>query len=184
MKLIVGLGNPGKKYEKTRHNVGFMVLDKLAENNSWKENKKAKALYLKKEINGEQIELIKPLTFMNDSGMAMAYAVKKHNLKLDEIFIVYDDSDLPLGKLRIGKFKSAGGHHGIESILQHLRKSDFLRFKVGIRPQNNKQKALTFILKSFSAKEKKLLQEMINKTVEAIKDSLTEPIEKVMNKYN
>jgi peptidyl-tRNA hydrolase, PTH1 family len=187
MKLIIGLGNPGTDYEKTRHNVGFMAIDCLRrqiEADAFKLNKKLKAEISSGNCGDEKIILAKPQTFMNSSGESVKALVDFYKIKPADLWVIYDDSDLPLEKIRIGKFKSSGGHHGIESIITHLKKTELIRFKIGIRPQNNDKKALTFILKNFSGKEKTILNRMIEKTISAIKDAMTEPLEKVMSKYN
>jgi len=185
MKLIIGLGNPGKEYAKTRHNAGFMALDLLAENDRWQENKKAKALYLKKEIDGQAVELLKPQTFMNKSGLSVFYAAKNHNFEPEDIFVVYDDIDLPLGTIRIGKFTSSAGHKGVQSIIDHLKSADFIRFRIGIKNSvADRQPSEKFVLQKFGLLEKKKLQQALDKTVEAIKSALTEPLDKVMNQFN
>ena len=185
MKLIIGLGNPGKQYQKTRHNIGWMVLDLLAEKDKWHESKKAKALYLKKELNSTDVELFKPLTFMNESGRAVAYAVKKHNLKIDDIMVVHDDIDLPVGKIRIGKFDSSAGHKGIQSIIDNLNSADFVRFRIGIKNDKaDKQPAEKLVLNKFGFMEKKKINEAIEQAAEAIKMSVNKSLETVMNKYN
>lgn len=185
MKLIIGLGNPGKQYEKTRHNVGWQVLDLLAGKEKWNENAKAKTQYLKTEIEEVQVNLLKPLTYMNNSGLTAAYAVKNHNLTVDDIFVVYDDIDLPLGTIRVGKFSSAAGHKGVQSIIDHLKTADFIRFRVGIGTEKSKDiPSEKFVLQKFGLSEKKKISESIVKTAQAIKLALTEPLDKVMNKFN
>ncbi|MDP2335696.1 MAG: aminoacyl-tRNA hydrolase [Bacteroidota bacterium] len=185
MKLIIGLGNPGKKYEKTRHNVGWLVLDLLAENDKWQESKKAKAFEIKKEINDEQIELLKPATYMNESGFSAAYAFKKHNLTPNDVMLVYDDIDLPVGTIRVGKFDSAGGHKGVQSIIDHLKFNNFIRFRIGIKNNvTDKQPTEKFVLQKFGLIEKREINKALQKTVEAIKLALKEPLGEVMNKYN
>jgi len=185
MKLIIGLGNPGKKYEKTRHNVGWLALDLLAENDKWQQSKKAKAFYIKKEINGEQVELFKPTTYMNESGFSAYYALKHHNLTANDVMVVYDDIDLPVGTIRVGKFDSAGGHKGVQSVIDHLKSNDFVRFRIGIKNNTTeRQPAEKFVLQRFGLFEKKKINESLQKTVEAIKLILEAPLKDVMNKYN
>jgi|SRR3989344_6271035 len=185
MKLIVGLGNPGKQYEQTRHNVGWMVLDKLGNNEKWIENKKAKLAYLKTQINGQTVELIKPLTFMNNSGEAIAYATKNHNLKPEDIFVIHDDLDLPLGKIRIGKFESSGGHNGLKSIIVHLKTKNFIRFRIGIQKETPvKIQADKLVLQKFSLLEKKKINFAIKQAAKAVSLAITEPLEKIMSQFN
>mgnify|MGYP001565960302 CR=1 FL=1 len=189
MKLIVGLGNPGKQYEKTRHNVGWMVLDefmnnvfiegsetKLKMNNAqWNENKKARTLYLKTEINKQQIRLLKPLTFMNESGYTVAYAVKNHNLNLaNDLIVVHDDKDIELGKVKVQTDRSDAGHNGIKSIIQRLGTKNFTRVRVGVGNEKmNRQDTAVFILKKFGLLEKKKLKEGIQAAVEEIMKLIT-----------
>ena len=181
MKIIVGLGNPGKKYEKTRHNVGWLVLDRLLPNKKtkWNESKKAKALYYKTEINGKQVELLKPNNFMNNSGYSVAYAVKKHNLNLkNDLIIVHDDKDIALGKVKVQTDHGAAGHNGIKSIIQHLGTQNFIRVRVGIAPTTSPtpsfvkrrqiKNTAVFVLKKFGIFERKKLNEGINFAVEEI----------------
>lgn|SRR5574344_1988674 len=130
MKLIVGLGNPGKEYEKTRHNVGFIVLNYFPGNNNWHE--KFKALYLEKTINNEKVVFIKPLTFMNLSGIAVKKYVDFYNISLNDILIIQDDMDLPVGKYRLKYKSSCGGHNGMRSIINELQSDAIPRLKIGI----------------------------------------------------
>ncbi len=173
MKLIIGLGNPGKKYERTRHNAGFLFLDKLA--TDWKESKKARALYCKTEINGVSVELLKPQTFMNDSGIAVAYAAKNHNLKPADIIIVHDDKDIPLGEYKIQTKNQTHPTHGVKSIIEHLGTQKFTRARVGIAtPEMDKfEDKADFMLAKFSKDEIKTLNEVIEKVVAEIKHQLS-----------
>lgn len=188
MKLIIGLGNPGKEYANTRHNTGWLVLDYLAAGADWQESKKAKAASLKLELNGADLELLKPLTFMNNSGEAVRYAVKKHHLKPEDIVVIYDDIDLPLGKIRLGYFKSAGGHNGIKSIIEALGNTDFLRLRIGIKPVwpagRQKIPAEKLVMACFNMAEKKIIAQTIKLAAEAVADIIKEPLSKVMNKFN
>lgn len=130
MKLIVGLGNPGEKYKNTRHNVGFMVLDRLAKDLGikFKENKKRKVIFAKTDM----IELIKPQTFMNNSGISLLAIIKKHNIALTDILVVLDDIDMELGKIRFRDSGSSGGHKGMQSIMDYLGTDKINRIKIGI----------------------------------------------------
>lgn len=167
MKLVVGLGNPGKKYEKTRHNVGFMVLDALMKliKKSWRESKKAKALYCKAEIDEQEIEFLKPTTYMNNSGAAVAYAVKKHpTLKPADIVIIHDDKDLPLGEIRVQTNRGPAGHNGVKSIIEHLGTQNFTRIRVGTASDelNIVKDTSEFVLDSFLQTEKNKLEQVIS----------------------
>ena len=174
MKLIIGLGNPGKQYAKTRHNIGWQVLDSLAGKNKWSESKKAKAEYIKKEIDGTLVELLKPLTFMNESGQAVAYAVKKHSIATSDIIVVHDDKDLPLGKIKIQSDSSSAGHNGVQSIMDHLKTQSFTRVRMGIASDNLKKMADTskFVLNRFGFLEKGKVKQAVQQAVEEIKKLL------------
>ncbi len=169
MKLIVGLGNPGGKYEKTRHNVGFMVLDILAEETEWKESKKANCLYVKKQINSEKIELIKPLTFMNNSGRAINHIKQKHYFKPKDIVVVHDDIDLPLGEIRVQQNKNSAGHKGVQSIIDALGTKDFIRIRIGIRPDKLNIETEKFVIQKFNKEEKEIIAKTIKKAAQVIK---------------
>lgn len=190
MKLIIGLGNPGQKYQNTKHNAGFMALDFLAEkllskNPKWNDSKKGKLQYLKTEVNGEIIELLKPQNFMNNSGFAINYAQKKHNFKPGDIFVIYDDLDIKLGEIKVGFFESAGGHRGVKSIIQHLGFNNFLRFRMGIKtPLLEKIPADKYVLSRFSFFDKLKFKKAIHKTVEALELAIKKDPLEVMNKYN
>jgi len=170
MKLIIGLGNPGKSYTKTRHNIGWLVLDKLADKDKWSESKKGKLLHLHQTRDNHEIELIKPLTFMNNSGQAIAYALKKHNLTASDIIVVHDDKDLILGKIKVQTGASSAGHNGVKSIIEHLKTKDFTRVRIGVASDNSRKMADTskFVLNKFSLLEKSKLNEALKQAVEQI----------------
>lgn len=172
MKLIVGLGNPGKEYEKTRHNVGWMVLNLIAKklsSESWQNSKKTNADFLKINTGNDQIELLKPLTFMNNSGQSVAYAVKNHTLNPEtDLIVVHDDKDIPLGEIKIQINRSAAGHNGVKSIIDHLKTQNFTRVRVGVAPKNKIEDTAKFILKKFGLLEKSKLNESLTKAVDEI----------------
>jgi peptidyl-tRNA hydrolase, PTH1 family len=190
MKLIIGLGNPGKKYQNTKHNAGFLALDFLAEellgkNHKWNDSHKGKLQYLKTKINGETVELIKPQTYMNNSGVSVQYAFKKHDFRPEDIFIIYDDLDIDLGNIKVGFFESAGGHNGVKSIIQHLGFNNFLRFRMGIKtPLLEKVPADKYVLSRFSLFDKSKFKKAIHQTVEALELAIAKNPLEVMNKYN
>ena len=133
MKIIVGLGNPGKEYENTRHNSGFKVMDEIAKECGVSiEQKKFKALIATTRIGGEQVMLMKPQTYMNNSGEALIEAVKFYHVDVEDILVIYDDMDMPVGKIRLREKGSAGGQNGVKSIIAHLHTQDFKRIRVGI----------------------------------------------------
>jgi len=174
MKLIVGLGNPGIKYEKTRHNLGFLVIDFLADNDKWEESKKANCLYLKKQINSEKVELIKPLAFMNNSGKTVSYIQKKRYIDTEDIIVIHDDIDLKLGEIKIQKNRSSAGHKGVQSIINALGTKDFTRIRIGIKQINQTIiiEAEKFVLENFTPEEEKIIQEIIKKAVVLITTAL------------
>ena len=173
MKLIVGLGNPGDKYKKTRHNLGFLMVDYLAAGDKWKENKKANCLYIKKLIGLEEVELIKPLTFMNSSGQAVNYIQKKHRLKPENILIIHDEIDLPLGEIRIQQGRGAAGHKGVQSVINQLGTKDFIRMRIGIEPDKSQIiDTEKFVLEKFTSQEEKIVQATIKRATELVTAAL------------
>jgi PTH1 family peptidyl-tRNA hydrolase len=168
MILIVGLGNPGRKYEKTRHNIGFQVIDELG------------------FLNKKKVILAKTKTFMNLSGKAVKLLVSRYQLPLTNLWVVHDDIDLPLGKIRISKGRGAAGHKGVESIIKELGTKNFVRFRIGIKPKRKSAnwRAERFVLQKFNKGEEKIVKEVIKKTAEAISFSLKGGFEKAMSKYN
>lgn len=169
MKLIVGLGNPGKKYERTRHNVGWTALDMLAEENTWATSTKAQAEYLKKEISGKQVELLKPNTFMNNSGLAVAYAVKKHALPLSSVIVIHDDKDIPLGETRVQRGRGAAGHNGVQSIVDHLGSNDFWRIRIGVAPTDQSiPDTADFVLGKFTKDEQQRLRPVLHNVIQEV----------------
>jgi len=200
MKLIVGLGNPDSKHEKTRHNLGFMVLDSLFKNysspkDSFREEKKFKSLIAelkwqpKKGIEVRVI-LAKPLTYMNNSGLAVKSIVAFYKISPEDIWIIHDEVDLPLGAMKIRLGGSSAGHKGVESILENLKTDKFWRFRMGIGAQKEKifGKRLKpiddFVLGGFSESERGKAREIIKKGTKAIENALEEGLEKAMNRFN
>lgn len=184
MKVVIGLGNPGKKYEKTRHNIGFIVVDSLRKKfNLTDEREKFQALISEKNIDGEKVIFFKPQTFMNLSGNALIEIVNFY--KLDpkkDIIVVYDDMSLDFGDIRIRKKGSSGGHNGIKSIISHIGE-EFIRIKCGIGAK--KEDAVEHVLGEFSQSEQKELVEFLEKLNECIIDILTvQNLERTMQKYN
>ncbi len=167
MILVVGLGNPGKKYEKTRHNIGARLIDEL------------------KLLNLANVILEKPKTFMNESGKAIKKIIQNSKIKNQNLVVVHDDLDLPLEEIRIVKNRGSAGHKGVESIIKELKTENFIRFRIGIQPQSGKPKnPENFVLQKFNKEEEKIMKEVIQKTVEAIELFLKEGLEKTMTKYN
>jgi PTH1 family peptidyl-tRNA hydrolase len=190
MILIVGLGNPGKKFEKTRHNAGFRTIDEIAAKFQFPIfifQKKSNSLISKKEINQKKVVLVKPQTFINNSGKAVKVLIKHYNLNPENLFVIHDDLDLPLGKIRIAKNRGSAGHKGVQSIINELGTKDFIRFRIGIKPQkieNRKQKIEELVLQKFTRAEEKIVKEVVKKTIQVVDFLLKEGLEKTMSKYN
>lgn len=181
MKLIVGLGNPGKEYERTRHNIGFMCVDNYVDNSDWKE--KFNALYQNLVINDEKVLFVKPLTYMNLSGQAVRKFVDYFKISIEDILIIQDDLDLSLGKIRIKINSSAGGHNGIKSIINELGTDAFARLKIGIA-HNDLMDTKDYVLGKFNQEETKQIIESITLSKKIIDSFLKNGIEKTMNRYN
>lgn len=184
MKMIVGLGNPGTKYERTRHNVGFMVVDELSHRYQlpWKKVKQ-NGMVATTMIGTEKVLLVKPLTFMNESGLCVGPLVDYYNLELADLLVIYDDLDLPVGKMRLRAKGSAGGHNGIKSIIQHLGTQTFNRIRIGIdRPRNGE--IIHHVLGEFAKAEEPTIIETIQLGANAVEAFTNEPFAEVMNKFN
>ena len=185
MKLIVGLGNVGKEYENTRHNIGFMVADELARRwgeTKWKEADNA--TYIEHRIP-EKIFLIKPTTYMNLSGFAVADFANFYHITAEDVAVIQDDLDLPCGQLRIRRKGSAGGHNGIKSIQEQLGTSEFPRFKVGIgHPSGERKDVIKHVLQKFYADEAEAVAEAVKRTADAVECWLRQDMDTVMQEYN
>ena len=181
MKLIIGLGNPGKDYQNTRHNVGFLVLDAYLNTSDWKE--KFNALYHEEIINGEKVIFVKPLTFMNLSGDAGVKYVNYYDVNIEDILVVHDDLDLPFSTYKLKKNSSAGGHNGIKSIINRLGSQEFLRLKVGVSHDRSID-TKDYVLGNFSKAEKDKFNEMQKIFNEIIESFVCVGIDRTMNIYN
>ena len=188
MILIVGLGNPGIKYTRTRHNIGFRILDELEKENdfpSFKLVKKFNSLISEGEVRGKKILLAKPQTFMNKSGQAVKTLTNFYKTTRTGLVIIHDDIDLPLGKIRISKSRGSAGHKGVESIIKELATKNFVRFRIGIQPKIGKPKnSERFVLQKFTEEEEKIIKKIIKTSCDALKTALTEGTEKAMSKFN
>jgi PTH1 family peptidyl-tRNA hydrolase len=190
--LIIGLGNPGSRYDRTRHNIGFVAVDALAQfwQVSLSTHKRFQAeLGEKRWFNGQRVKLLKPLTYMNQSGQAIRAVVDWYNLPIRSVLVVYDDLDLPIGKIRLRLSGSAGGHNGIRSAIAHLGTQDFPRLRIGIgnpqtSTQGRQQDTISYVLGRFSSQEAQLLPEVMQLVIGAVELSLEQGIEKAMSLYN
>lgn len=184
--MVVGLGNPGKQYEKSRHNIGFRVLDLLAEKCNIKVNRsKFSALTCLATYKGQKVLFVKPQTFMNLSGLAMQQAAKFYKIPPERILVIFDDISLPVGKIRVRPDGSAGGHNGIKSAIFELQSQSFPRVKVGVGAKPHPDYDLAdWVLSSFSAQEEKALAPAIEHAAEAALCVLEKGTTEAMNHYN
>ena len=184
--IVVGLGNPGDKYENTRHNAGFLVVDELARRGSFAVQKvKHKALTNTAVIGGQGVLAMKPTTYMNLSGEAVGDAARFYKIPADHVLVISDDTDLPVGKLRIRKNGSAGGHNGLKSIIQHLGTDQFPRLKVGVggKPHPDYDMA-DWVLGKLQGEDKKTMDAAVKRAADAIECLLKDGADKAMNKFN
>ena len=185
MILIAGLGNPGKEYENTRHNAGFLVLDTLAKKlGADLSERKHRALCGKAVIGGQKVILLKPQTYMNSSGESIRAAADYYKVPPEDILVVYDDISLAPGQLRIRAKGSAGGHNGIKSIIAHLGTQEFPRVKVGIGEKPPRMDLADYVLGHFSSGEKKIMEEAAKEAADAICEIVNVGIEQAMNDHN
>lgn len=197
MKLIVGLGNPGKQYEKTRHNVGFMAVEQFLKDfeplnkTEWIENNKFKSDIAEIEWQPqvkppEKVLLVKPKTFMNNSGQAVAIIANFYKIPTEDVWILHDDIDFPEGSVRIRQGGASAGHRGIMSVIEQLGDDKFWRFRLGIgRPGESGHDAVSHhVLDEFSHQDHAKIREMLKHTVKAIKFGLEQDLAAAMNKYN
>ena len=185
-KLIIGLGNPGDEYKNNRHNIGFILIDKIAENfNINFDNNKKKSLYARAKEKDIEYILLKPQTFMNLSGESAIYISKFFNIKPEDIIVIYDDMDIPFGTFKIKKGGSSGGHNGIKSLISHLQNDEFTRIRIGIGRPSGGKKVNDYVLSNFSKKEREELDTVIaNDIIDAVRISLFESPIIAQNKYN
>lgn len=184
MYVIAGLGNPGKKYENTRHNMGFITVDQLAEKHDIKVDKlKFKALVGEGRIAGQKVLLVKPQTYMNLSGESIREVMHFYKLEPENLIVIYDDIDIELGALRIRKFGSAGTHNGMKSVVYQLQSDRFPRIRIGIGSQK-KGDLVDFVIGGFSKEEVPVLEETVTKAVGAVECILESDVDIAMNRFN
>lgn len=185
MKLIVGLGNPGTKYDKTKHNTGFMAIDHYLEKNNLKLDKeKFLGHWTKQKIKGEDVIILEPQTYMNDSGKSIAQVVNFFKIKPEDILVIQDDMDMPVGKIRVRATGKSGGHNGIKSIIALLGTSNFNRLKIGIQhPQ--KESVVSWVLTPFKGEDQKAIEKALDKSDQIIDDFINgKNAQYLMNRYN
>lgn len=184
--MIVGLGNIGPQYDGTRHNMGFMVIDQIAKDYqlSFKHTSKMEAMTASGIINGEKVLLVKPTTFMNESGRSVKPLMDYYDVPVEDLIIVHDDMDLPIGKIRLKAKGSAAGHNGLKSLINHLGTQGFHRVKVGIDHPGNSN-VVDYVLGKFKADQQDGLQDNITQAENAVEDWIIGmPFGQLMNKYN
>lgn len=183
MKLVVGLGNPTKEYDNTRHNIGFMYLNFLFGNNSFSLNKKFNALELEKNINGEKVLFIKPLSYMNLSGEVVVKYVNYYKININDVLVIQDDLDLSIGKYKLMFNHGDGGHNGIKNIINNLNSKEFLRLKIGISKNDNID-TKDYVLSKFNKEEMELLDNSFKELSSFIYDYISLNRDLLMSKYN
>ncbi|HGI4365185.1 aminoacyl-tRNA hydrolase [Streptococcus agalactiae] len=187
VKMIVGLGNPGSKYNDTKHNIGFMAVDRIVKklDVNFTEDKNFKAEIGSDFINGEKIYFIKPTTFMNNSGIAVKALLTYYNISIKDMIIIYDDLDMEVGKIRFRQKGSAGGHNGIKSIIAHLGTQEFDRIKVGIGRPNGRMTVINHVLGKFDKNDEIMISNTLDKVDNVVNYYLqTNDFQKTMQKYN
>jgi PTH1 family peptidyl-tRNA hydrolase len=189
-QLIVGLGNPGAKYDRTRHNIGFDAIDALAQ--TWKislgEHRKFQGMFGEGNAPGAtKVRLLKPLTYMNNSGQAVRAVLDWYKLPPESVLVIYDEMDLPIGRLRLRLCGSSGGHNGMKSIISHLGTQTFPRLRIGIgraKDVHPDKSTVSHVLGHFTAEESKIVGEVLHLAVGAVECSLKQGVEKAMSLYN
>ncbi len=183
--LIIGLGNPGLQYEKTRHNLGFMLIDRLANQfQTSVKREECRALIGRAVIENQTAELVKPQTFMNLSGESVSCLLKKPERSLKKIIVVSDDLALPFGSIRLRPKGSDGGHNGLKSIIACVKSQDFIRLRIGIQPEHPINDTSRFVLENFSKNDFAEVEKILEQSVDAIRTVISEGIEKAMTRFN
>lgn len=183
--LIVGLGNPGAAYERTRHNLGFMVIDQLAgELQTQVKRDECRSLIGRAEIENQKVELAKPQTFMNLSGESVSCLLQKPDRGIERLIVISDDLALPFGKIRLRPGGSHGGHNGLRSMIDCLRTNEFIRLRIGIMPEHPVSNTKNFVLENFSKDESKEVEGILKTSAEAIRVVIRDGIERAMAEFN
>lgn len=186
MKLIVGLGNPGNEYHKTRHNAGFMAIDELVKHYGFDKNYQdfQSDIFISR-VNNEKIIFVKPLTYMNLSGQSVLQLVEYYKIPLEDILIIHDEKDFPVFKIQLKQGGSAGGHNGLKSVIQYLQSNDFKRLRIGIDKPRNPQNLTNYVLKPLSNQDQIIFQANLNKIKPFLKDwTAKKSFDFIMSRYN
>jgi PTH1 family peptidyl-tRNA hydrolase len=185
MKLIVGLGNPGREYQGTRHNLGFRIVDALArEAGIDLSTSKFQGEYGQGSFEGQKIALLKPQTYMNLSGSSVAPAARFYKVEPEDLIVVHDELDLPFGRLQLKKGGGTGGHKGLASIVQQLGSNDFVRVRIGIGKPETKERTVGHVLSGFGKEESAQLEEIASRAVSAVRTILQSGLAQAMNQFN
>jgi len=186
LHLIVGLGNPGAEYAKTRHNAGFLLVELLATRwrGDWNSEKKFQSRIARADRNGRRLVLCEPQTFMNLSGAAVGALVKFYQLPLTRLIVAVDDADLPLGEIRLRPSGSSGGHHGLESIEQHLGSREYARLRIGIGRKDSRREIVGHVLGKLSPTEMTLMEKVLARAAEQVECWLAHGLQKAMSQFN
>ena len=187
MYLIIGLGNPGKEYENTKHNIGRAIVEKCAKKNDlpdFKYDKKSNALVAQGKIGKEKVTFALPETFMNKSGAAIKKLTTSYKLQATNCFVAHDDVDLPIGKIKISFDKSSAGHKGVENVMKNLKTQKFWRIRIGIGGKKKTKQAMELVLKKFSAKEADEMKKTVKRACDALACAVSENPQKAMTVYN
>jgi len=185
MRLIVGLGNPGTEYDRTPHNLGFLTVDRLARDAGIRVGRpECRALVGLGRIEGREVALAKPLSYMNLSGGPVKALLEKYELALESLMVVYDDLNLPWSSLRIRERGSAGGHNGMESIIRALGSEEFVRVRLGIAPEHKLESGTEYLLSPFRRSQEKDVEDLVGRAAEAVRSILAEGAAKAMTRWN
>ncbi len=185
MKIIIGLGNPGFAYRRTRHNFGFMVLAALAEAKHWRFHCAGfRSTQAEGQIGKEKVLLVRPMTFMNLSGQTVAGVVKHHRLPLEDLLVICDDVSLDLGRLRLRRSGSAGGHNGLKSIIEHLHSQNFSRLRLGVGQPPAGMEMMDYVLGVFRRGEWSLVHDTIERAVQVVETWVYHGVDEAMNRFN
>ena len=183
--LIVGLGNPGREYEKTRHNLGFMLVDLVADQSrALVKREECRSLIGRAEIENQTVELVKPQTYMNLSGEALSCLFKKDDRSIEKLIVISDDLALPFGTIRIRPKGTHGGQNGLRSIIDCLKTQDFIRLRIGIQPEHPIANTRNFVLENFSKAESEVVEKILERSADAIRDIIADGVEKAMARFN